>query len=180
MLKRGQAALEYVVIAGIILAILIPLFYYAFNISSERIVESQAADTVESLSKAADEIYALSPGSKRFVWVSIPGGVQSSQINENEISLTISIAGRVSDITSRPRATIVGSIPTDQGNYRIPVELLDSGVVRIGDANDTTAPTITWKSPSNLACNPITLRANTNEPATCKFSLSEGKNQLSS
>ncbi|MBI4153119.1 hypothetical protein HY497_01230, partial [Candidatus Woesearchaeota archaeon] len=38
---------------------------------------------------------------------------------------------------------------------------------------DTTAPAIIWKSPSSAACNPVTLRANTDEAALCKFDVAD-------
>ncbi len=168
-MRRGQASLEYITIVGVLLVLLLPLFYYALNKSSENIKLSQAENTVNSIRNAADDVYALSPGTKKYVWVSIPGSVQSIQINASEISLTLGIFGKTSDITSRTKATIIGTIPIEKGTYRIPVELLDSGIVLIGSGNDSTPPVVTWKYPDGLACNPITLRATTNEPANCKF-----------
>ncbi|MBT4539465.1 hypothetical protein HOI26_01650 [Candidatus Woesearchaeota archaeon] len=167
--KNGQVAIEYIAIAGVILAILIPLFYFSFNTTNETITESQAEDAVFSLASAANEVYALSPGSKREVWVQIPGGTNSVIIQENEISLNIHIAGRVSDYVAFTKPTIVGTIPLDKGTHRISVELLSSGIVQIGEANDTTPPVITWTAPTDITCNPVTLRVNTDEPSICKF-----------
>ncbi|MFH1406372.1 MAG: hypothetical protein ABIG52_04125, partial [Nanoarchaeota archaeon] len=56
-----------------------------------------------------------------------------------------------------------------KGTYRIPLELLESGIVYIGSGNDTSPPSVTWTSPSGLTCNPIIARANTDEPAICKL-----------
>ena len=92
-MKRGQASFEYVILVGTLLVILIPLFYYAINQSTETIKLEQAEDTVYSLTKAADEIYSLGPGSKKYVWITIPGGVQSTQIVSTEIIMQISIFG---------------------------------------------------------------------------------------
>jgi hypothetical protein len=169
--KNGQVAIEYIAIAGVILAILIPLFYFSFNTTNETITESQAEDAVFSLASAANEVYALSPGSKREVWVQIPGGTNSVIIQENEISLNIHIAGRVSDYVAFTKPTVIGTIPLDRGTHRIYVELLSSGIVQIGEANDTTPPVITWTYPDIMACNPVTLRANTDEPANCKLDI---------
>ena len=168
--KRGQASLEYAIIVGILMVILIPLFYYALHRSSETVKSSQAEDAVNSLAAAADEVYSLSPGTKKYVWINIPAGVTSAQIqNATEISLRLGVYDQTGDIVSITKAPIVGTIPTAKGTYRIAVELLDSGIVQIGSGNDTTPPIIVWTSPSGQVCNPITLRANTNEPARCKF-----------
>jgi len=172
-LKKAQVGLEYLVILGAILVILIPLFFYAISKSSENIRFSQAEDAVNSLGKAADEVYALSPGTKKYVWVNIPGGVENTQITSSEISLTIGVFGNTSDIVAITRAPLAGEIPVSKGTHHIPVELLDSGIVLIGEGNDTTPPAITWKYPDGLACNPIILRANTDESAVCKFDLAD-------
>ena len=176
MLKRrqqGQVSMEYILLVGLLLVILIPLFYYSLHKSSESISRSQAEDAVKSLAQAADEVYSLSPGTKKFVWVSIPGGVQGAQINGSEITLAVNIFDVTSDVNARSKAVVVGSIPLEKGTYRIPVELLDSGGVQIGAGNDTTPPQIMWKAPNGLTCNPVSLRANTNEPAICKFDVAD-------
>ena len=64
--KRAQASLEYVIVVGILLVLLIPLFYYLTYTSSESVKNSQAEDAVKSLASAANEVYSLSPGSKRY------------------------------------------------------------------------------------------------------------------
>ncbi len=173
MIGKAQASMEYVMVMGIILVVLIPLMYYSLNTSSENIKSRQAEDAINSLSNAVDDVYALNPGTKKYVWISIPGGVQNTAVNSSEISLTLSIGGSKSDIFSTTKAKVTGQIPTQQGTYKIPVEHLESGVVLIGEGNDTQAPVVVWKSPEGATCNPVTLRANTNEPATCKFDSSD-------
>lgn len=166
---KGQASLEYIIIVGALLVILIPLFYYAANTSSESIKLSQAEDVVETLGRAADDVYLLSPGTKKYVWVSLPGSVQGVQLNGTEIALTFNIYGKTSDVTTTTKAPLTGQIPLRKGTYRIAVEHLDSGIVLIGEGNDTAAPNVVWKSPDGEACNPITLRATTDEAALCRF-----------
>lgn len=172
-MKKGQAGLEYIAVVGVVLVLLFFSFYYVFYKSSENIKLVQAEDLVVSLAKNADEVYALSPGTKKFVWVSLPGGVQSANVYTNEISLTLSVSGGTTDYTAVTRAPLIGTLPTYKGTYRISLEHLSSGVILVGTGNDTTLPQVTWKDPNGLACNPITLRANTNEPTQCKFALSD-------
>lgn len=172
-LQKSQASLEYVILVGILLVMLIPLIYFSFEKTSENVKLTLAEDVVKSLAKAADDVYALSPGTKKQVIVTVPSGVKGSLINSSEISLTLSIFGQTTDIMSVTKATVIGYIPVEKGTYRIPVELLDSGVVQIGEGSDSIPPIITWKYPEGAACNPITLRVNTNEPARCRFDTSD-------
>lgn len=167
--RRGQVSLEYVILIGILLVILIPIFYYSLTTSSEKVKLSQAENTVLTLSKAVEEVYSLSPGTKKYVWLSIPGGVQEARITGSEITLVVGVAGKSSDYTAFTKAIVVGNIPTEKGVYRIPVELLESGVVQIGSSEDTKPPSITWISPAGAGCNPVTLRATTDESAACKY-----------
>ena len=113
--RNGQASVEYVILVGILLVILLPLFYYAFMTSSEKVKWSQAESTIYSLAKAADEVYALSPGTKKYVWISIPGGIERSIINGSEVTLVVHTGGGSSDYTAFSKAIIVGNVPTEKG-----------------------------------------------------------------
>ena len=173
--KRGQIGLEYVMIVGAILFITIPLFAYAFYEANYKIRLNQADDAVNVLANAADTVYSLGAGSKKYVWVSIPKGVIDSSVNESEILLTLSIFGGTSDIYAFSKAVLVGSIPSGKGTYRVEVEALASGIVRIGEEySDTTPPIILQvyphPDPGQLICPGfVELGADTDEPASCKY-----------
>ncbi|MDP3919005.1 MAG: hypothetical protein Q8Q35_03845 [Nanoarchaeota archaeon] len=171
-MKRGQSSFEYIMMVGIVLMLLLPIFYYGLNKSSENIKLSQAEDLVNTIAKAADEVYTLGPGSKKFVWVMVPAGVQSANISGSELYITLNIFGESSDIVAFTQAPLTGEIPLEKGTYKIAVEHLDSGVVLIGPGDDSIPPTITWTYPTTLGCNPVTLRTTTNEASTCKFDTS--------
>jgi len=167
--RKAQVSVEYIILVGVLLIVLIPLFYYSLTNASEKVKLSQAENTILTLAKTVSEVTALSPGTKKYATISIPGGVQSTMINGSEITLTFIKGGKNSDYTSVVRAIVVGNIPTQKGIYRIPVELLESGVVQIGSADDIIPPIVVSTSPNGLVCNPITIQANTNEAATCKY-----------
>ena len=172
-MKKGQISFEYIVLLGLLLIILIPTFYYTSIYTSQNVKISKAEDLVTSLAKAADEVYASSPGTKKYDWIDVPNGVRSSSVNLNEINIKVNLFGKDSDVTAITRSTVTGNIPIAKGNYRIPVELLDSGVVLIGNGTDTTIPAITWTSPGGSTCNPVTLRTTTDEAAVCRFDTSD-------
>ncbi|MBI2545680.1 hypothetical protein HYV81_00705 [Candidatus Woesearchaeota archaeon] len=172
--KRGQVSFEYIVIAGILLVITLPFFYYAFSESNTAIKLNQADDAVKSIARAADTVYSLGPGSKLFVVVSIPDGVQNTSITSKTVQLQLSIYGGVSDIYANTKANLTGSIPTARGTYKLSLEMLNSGLVAIGAFNDTTVPSVIWTSPSGTqVSNDTTLQANTNKAGYCKFASSD-------
>jgi hypothetical protein len=120
-------------------------------------------------------VYSLGPGSKKYVWVTIPGGVTQTLVNETEVSLKLYIFSGESDVFANTKPTVIGSIPSSEGPHRIAIEALSFGVVRIGEATtDNDPPNITRVYPSllegqNVCPGLVTVGADTDEPAICKY-----------
>ncbi|MEK6863878.1 MAG: hypothetical protein AABX27_01180 [Nanoarchaeota archaeon] len=173
--KRGQVGLEYVLIVGAILIITIPLFFYALYETNTKVRISQADDAINTIANAADEVYSMGPGSKKYVWISMPQGVTSTTVNGTELSLRMSLFGASSDVATITKATLVGSLQAGKGTYRVPIEALESGFVRIGENyNDTTPPVILRHYPEveagQVACPGfVTLAVDTDEPSVCRY-----------
>lgn len=167
---KGQSSLEYAIIIGAILVITIPIFYYTFHESSRTFKSNQAVDTVNTLARKADSLAALGPGTRDYVWISVPGGVRSTLVANQTISLFLSAGG---DISAFTKTNITGTLPPDPGTYRMVVETFDNYVF-IGQINDTSAPQVVTSLPAGIVriTNPI-LSATTNEAATCKYSTSD-------
>ncbi|MBI5391981.1 hypothetical protein HZB00_03175 [Candidatus Woesearchaeota archaeon] len=155
---------------GILLVVSVPLFFYAAQYLSQQVKVNEASDTVNVLAQKADAVYALGPGTRDYVWVTIPSGVQNVRIGNKSVQLTFSSIGDVNALT---RVNVTGYLPTAQGTYRIVVEMTDSSVF-IGPINDTIPPQVISTSPSGVIKinNPL-LSATTNEAATCKYDTSD-------
>lgn len=172
--KRGQASTEYVMIIGIILVLLIPLFWYAWHRTNQDVKENQVTDCVQSLAQGADEVYSLSPGSKKYITCNIPGSVSAWDVQQNQINMKLSTSG---DHVAFTKGNVVqGDLSkfTQKGTYRIPVELQDDGTVLIGEGGAIGGPlmiTWTWPEDDTQTCNPVVLRANTNRGSDCRYGL---------
>ncbi|MBI2672273.1 hypothetical protein HYX16_05040 [Candidatus Woesearchaeota archaeon] len=129
---KGQASFEYVIMVGVVLVLLIPIASYVIYHSSQTIKINQADDAVKSIAKKADTVYALGKGSKSFVSVILPSGIINTSINNNDIIIVLSIYGGKTEIIAHTKANLVGSLPTLKGSLTIPIEMLDSGEVKIG------------------------------------------------
>lgn len=163
---KGQAATEYVIIISVILAAVIPIFYYAFSESNRTTRINQASDAVNTLARKAESVYALGTGSRDYVWIAVPTGVNSTLIANGTIRISFSNLGDAIAITN---VNVTGTIPTEPGTYRIAVEMLNNVVV-IGPVNDTTPPIVIDTSPSGIVrVNNPTLSVTTNEAATCRY-----------
>ena len=129
--KRGQAAIEYVILVGTLMIFLIPVVYYSLNESSYRLKLNQVDNAVKRLAKVADVVYALGPGAQDVVAVTIPHGVESSSVANYSVNLKVSALGGLSDYGYRTIGNVSGSVPIQPGTYRILVKHLSEGYVNL-------------------------------------------------
>lgn len=127
---KSQAALEYLLVVGLSLAVIIPVFYYSLTHSSDSIAVSQAQNTVNTLAKAADYVYSLGEGSSSKVLISIPKNVLNTSTQNKTISIRLQTSSGISDITATTKATVSGTLPNVSGNYNIFVNMT-GGIVDI-------------------------------------------------
>ena len=181
-MERSQVSMEYVMIIGLLILITIPLFVYSFVEVKRNIQMNYASDAINTIANAADTVYSLGPGSKKYVRVMIPGGVIQTLVNDTEISMILRIYGGESDVFEETKQTVIGSIPADEGSHRIAVESLSSGVVRIGESlEDNEPPNITRIYPDveegEVLCpGLIMIGADTDEPAMCRYDTEKEEN----
>ena len=125
---KYQAATEYLILVGTILAILIPVLYYFSYQSSNTLNLNDAQDVVSTLAKTADYVYSLGPGTKTNVLITIPEGVHNISIKGSEITLNLGGYGEVVGIS---KANLTGNLSSLKGTYQVKIELLESGLVDI-------------------------------------------------
>jgi len=129
---RGQISLEYIILIGTILILIIPISYYLTYQTSSNLRVNQADDAVKSIARTVDTVYSMGPGARNYVWITIPKGVTDTKLSTNEIQISLGIYGGVSDIAATTSANLTGEIPNSSGTYKIPIEVLDDGRVRVG------------------------------------------------
>ena len=118
--------MEYLVILGLILALLIPVFYYSVSSFNKSISLNQAGEMVNRIADTADFVYALGPGSQDTLRVIVPGGVESISIQGREILLKIRIFGAVSDVLAFTKGNVNGSITIKSGSSIIKIKNEDN------------------------------------------------------
>ena len=167
---KSQMAFEYMIIMGLVILVTIPLFYYAMSESNINVQLNNANDAVNTLARAADTVYSIGTGAKKYVWVNMPGGIQAYSLTNKTVLIKMYVFGGLSDIFRQTKAELAGVIPISKGQHRIVAEMLESGYVQFGEANDSQPPIVTWTDPSGtINYNGIVLRATTNEYALCKY-----------
>ncbi len=125
---RGQISIEYILLVGVILVVVIPLLYYSFSKTNTDIRYQQASDAVNALAKAADEVYSLGLGSRNYVWINPPEGVTNVIIKDKIINLEVAIYGDRSDFVAKTNANLTATQDLLNkllygGSYKVSVEV---------------------------------------------------------
>ena len=173
-MKRAQVASEYIIILGIVFIVTVPLLFYVFREASLSVQLQHAEEAINSLGQAADNVYALGPGTRKFIWVQLPGGLQSYSLENKTLLYKMEIFNGISDVFALTKADVQGTLPLGEGQHWISVEMSHSGYVQIGEANDTSPPVAIFTSPKGtINYNGIVMRLTTNEYASCKYDISD-------
>lgn len=127
---KGQSSIEYIILVSLILAALIPLIYYATSKSSNEIRLNQADQTVQTIAKAADNVYTAGPGNREYIQVVMPTGVQSFTVNGRDIIMNLTIYGSFSQVHARSISSIRNTtpLPREEGTYNIIVRMTEKEV----------------------------------------------------
>lgn len=132
-MKRGQIATEYIILVGIVFIALIPIFYYAITTSSKNVNFNEAEDLVNSISKTADRVYALGPGSQDYIQINVPGSTEEIIFDRNEVTVKLLFHEKISDIFARSKTNLTGYISTSSGSKHVYVKTLSNGTVEVGE-----------------------------------------------
>ena len=125
---KAQISLEYLLVASIAIAVISALFYYGMIYSSETTTFYQAQDTVSSIAKAVDVVYALGPGSSTQISVIIPENVVESSVGNNTILLKVESSAGINDVIAVTKANVTGEIPITPGRYFLTLNMTGAEV----------------------------------------------------
>lgn len=128
--KRGQAALEYMLLLGVLLAFLVPVVVYSTETTARSVGALEGKRAVQSIAGAADRVYAMG-GGRMYVLVTVPPGITGQSVANKTIRLTLSSGDAASDIVGSTIGNISGSMPVSYGTHRVFVEMLPNGVINI-------------------------------------------------
>jgi len=117
----GQSSLEYLIIVGIALGILVPAVFFFASYTSSRGAAGTAGQIAEigtSMVTAASEAYALGAGARRQVDVTLPEGVARIWVQGSELAFSYESPNGVSDAVFFAAVPLNSSYP--DGNVTVP------------------------------------------------------------
>lgn len=123
--RNAQVSVEYVIIVGFILVIMIPLiliFYEHTSSTNDQVITSQVDKIAKKVVDNAESIYYLGEPSKTRIKVYMPTNVEDIIIYEKEIVFKVKTRSGITDISQLSSVNINGSISATKGIHYISIE----------------------------------------------------------
>ncbi|MFW6014318.1 MAG: hypothetical protein ACOCZQ_03060 [Nanoarchaeota archaeon] len=129
--KRGQASMEYLLIVGFALIMLMPLV--VIHMTQEENIRDdsnlmQATNIVQTLISNAESIHFIGEPSKTTIEVRMPQNVQEVEIEENRILFRVATGDGEVEVYRYTNVELTGSLDPNQGLTRITIEAQDDKV----------------------------------------------------
>ena len=128
---KAQVAVEYMIIVGFAIMVLIPYILYLNDLTTNYSTEKRLAlakNCVDKLGETIDWVFSQGEGAKTKIELLIPDGTESIQFINKTIILKIRTSSGISDVSYTAVANITGSIPTYPGYKIVFVEAVKGGV----------------------------------------------------
>ena len=128
---RGQAAVEYFVVVGLVVMFMIPLWTYMVSTQQDvgqEVSLSYAQTAAKQIADAASLVHSQGYPAKISIRVYIPAGVLNVSLAQKTVSLNITYRNLMTDVWSKSNADMNGTIPTNEGYYNFDIQSMDTYV----------------------------------------------------
>jgi hypothetical protein len=130
---RGQSAIEYFIIAGMVLMFMVPIWLYMSTTQEQTSMElalSYTRNAAKQFADAASLVHSQGSPAKINIKVYIPDGIYNVTINERTISFNVQTGATVSEVWYTSNAPLQGGdqIPLNEGYYYFDIISHDSYV----------------------------------------------------
>ncbi len=130
-MKKAQTAMEYLMIFGLVLGMVTPVWIYVTSLekhAGNELFLSYAQIAADRIADTADLVYSQRPPAKLRVRIYMPDRVQSVNITGKTIIFTLLTDSGITDVYSVSRSDLRGALPSREGNYWVDVEAFDTYV----------------------------------------------------
>jgi len=122
---KAQAAMEYMVMLGFALAIILPLWLYvnsSLGATKGELDMTYARVAVNKVKDAADSVYIQGPPASIYLEIDMPDNIESTSVSGREVQINLQTAGGISQIYAVTLANLTGGLPTRSGRVRVLVK----------------------------------------------------------
>ena len=122
--KKSQASMEYLVIVGFVMVLIIPMlliFYTYSDRTEDQIVSNQINKIGNKVSDAAEAMYYLGEPSRTRIKAYFPNKINNITIGNNEIVFTVRTKQGEDEIVIYTPVAIQGSLDFHSGHHNIDI-----------------------------------------------------------
>lgn len=128
---KAQVAFEYIIIVGVVITFLIPLWSYIAVVNeqaTQSLSISQAQTAANRIVSASDLVYTQGPPAQLTITIFIPRGVESANLTDTTVRFRVYIGKGVTDVAAVALGPLNGSIPRREGLYRFSIKAVEDYV----------------------------------------------------
>ncbi len=119
---KAQSSIEYLVIAGMVILFMIPIWVYVVTTQQQTTYElslSYARNAAKQIADAASLVHSQGAPAKINIKVYIPDGMVNVSINQKILTFNVNTGSQVSEVWYTSSATLQGEdqIPLNEGYY---------------------------------------------------------------
>jgi len=126
--KRGQVAVEYMMLIGVLLILVAFLSGYAFFVYNESIASNQFQSSVKNLADTINNVYYLGNGNSMAFDFVIPSNVISIEFQNIRILTHVDSFGGDIEDSVFVDTNVTGSIPIIIGTHKVLVKNINGDV----------------------------------------------------
>lgn len=132
LFSRGQVVIEYAMLIGLVLVAVSIIAVFAFDSTSSSSSMNKTGIALRVLSKSAEQVASLGPGTKIIAKIDLPDNVSGQLISKNSLVYHVKINDGNTSVIEETSVGITGELPIASGIVFVPIEVLENGLVRIG------------------------------------------------
>lgn len=133
-MRGGQVSIEYLMVMGFALLIVVPLFLIYYE-QANRLGDETTGASIQraavQVAETADTVYYLGAPSRRTLTVDLPENIQGVALSGRSIVFTVSSSHGAYEQVAWSAANLTGSFSSVAGPHVLVIEALDNGWVNI-------------------------------------------------
>ena len=129
--NRGQVGLEYMMIFGFAILVIVPFVFYFFFYTGgpqQETDANQALLVARRIVDTAEVTYSLGDGARNTVRVYLPSSVTNSNVSNSLVIFQMNVKGGTNNVIYPSQVNISGRLPNSSGVYYIHMETMDNYV----------------------------------------------------
>lgn len=130
--KRAQSSIEYLIMAGFIILIVIGILAAGLFYSSQlkdRIKLNQLNNAIQKIVQSAESVFYAGEPSRITIQIYLPAGIRSFTIQNKDITIQIETSSGLNTISYNSNVLLEGAIPITEGVKKIRLQAQPSKVL---------------------------------------------------